>query len=115
MAILSDGWMKLVYSAALFLLLILSGCTSSMQYGAVKINSTPSGAEVVNLKDDTSLGRTPAIVSFSGKAGTAEYVTVQLRKQGYLDRIISFWVNRRHDNPVIADDNAIDIHVELKK
>ena len=94
----------------------ISGCTSSaQQYGAVKINSSPDGAEVVNLKDDSSLGLTPVEVSFVGAGGTAELVTIQLRKNGYLDRITSFWINRRHDAPDVALENAIDIQVVLDK
>ncbi|MBT8359861.1 MAG: hypothetical protein KJO32_02815, partial [Deltaproteobacteria bacterium] len=58
---------------------------------------------------------TPVKVSFSGKADTAEYVTIQLRKPGYLDRITSFWINRRHASPLEAEDNAIDIKVQLEK
>lgn len=100
----------------LFFLLIISGCaTSKQQYGGVKISSAPDGAEVVNLKDDTSLGVTPVEVSFSGDEGTAELVTVQLRKKGYYDRITSFWINRRHNTPDVALENAIDIHVDLDK
>ncbi len=115
MAGLSDGRLRLICIAALLVLLILSGCAGSTKYGAVTITSDPAGAEVVNLKDDSNIGITPARVSFSGESNTAEYVTVQLRKKGYLDRIISFWVNRRHDNPGGAEQNAIDIHVELEK
>ena len=111
----NDGWSKLFYVVALCIIMTFTGCGASKHYGAVTISSNPEGAEVVNLKDDTNLGITPARVMFSGEAGTAEYVTDQLRKQGYLDRITSFWVNRRHSDPARADENAIDIHVELEK
>ena len=96
------------------LLLMLSAC-STQKYGAAKINSIPPGAEVVNLKDESHLGTTPVKVSFTGEADSAEFVTIQLRKPGYIDRITSFWINRRHENPAIAEDNAIDIQVELEK
>lgn len=98
------------------LILLVSGCSSpSLKYGSAKISSRPEGAEVVNLKDDSHLGVTPVNVSFSGEADTAEFVTVQLRKPGYIDRITSFWINRRHTTKLEADDNAIDISVELEK
>lgn len=97
------------------LILLVSGCSSSLKYGSAKISSRPEGAEVVNLKDDSHLGVTPVNVSFGGEADTAEFVTVQLRKPGYIDRITSFWINRRHTTKPEADDNAIDISVELEK
>jgi len=98
------------------ILLLLAGCASEAQkYGTARISSIPQDAEVVNLKDDSHLGITPVKVSFSGKGDTAEYVTIQLRKPGYIARITSFWINRRHTSPIEADDNAIDIKVELEK
>ena len=107
---------QLLWFTLLASLLFISGCaTSPQQYGAAKISSSPDGAEVVNLKDDSSLGVTPVQVSFVGAGGTAELVTVQLRKTGYVDRITSFWINRRHNAPEAALENAIDIHVDLKK
>ncbi|MBE0582675.1 MAG: hypothetical protein IH612_02810 [Desulfofustis sp.] len=101
----------LVISAAV----LLSGCSSSNKYGAAKIGSIPEGAEVVNLKDQSHLGMTPVKVSFPGQADTAEFVTIQLRKPGYIDRITSFWINRKHKTPADAEANAIDIQVELEK
>jgi len=105
-------------SIAAFLLgcaLLTSGCGSSVKYGTAKIDSTPAGAEVVNLKDSSHLGVTPVHVSFSGEADTSEFVTVQLHKVGYRDRITTFWVNRRHDSAQTAKKDAVDIHVELEK
>jgi len=101
---------------AVGLILLVSGCsTSSVKYGSAKISSRPEGAEVINLEDDSNLGVTPVKVAFGGEANTAKYVTVQLRKPGYIDRITSFWINRRHATQLEADDNAIDISVELEK
>lgn len=103
-------------SIGLGLIFMVSGCASSpLKYGSAKISSRPEGAEVVNLKDDSHLGVTPVKVSFGGEADTAEFITVQLRKVGYIDRITSFWINRRHATQPEADDNAIDISVELEK
>lgn len=96
-------------------MLLMSGCASSTKYGAAKINSEPTGAEVVNLRDNSHLGTTPVNVSFTGEADSSEYITIQLRKNGYLDKITSFWINKRHDSALEADDNAIDISVSLEK
>lgn len=103
-----------LFLAMALLFLLLSAC-SSQKYGAAKITSSPEGAEVINLEDDSHLGSTPVKVAFSGEADTAEFVTIQLRKPGYIDRITSFWINRRHDTEETAEDNAIDIKVELEK
>jgi len=96
-------------------ILLLTGCSSPAKYGSAKISSSPDGAEVVNLKDDTHLGVTPVQVVFVGEADTAEFVTVQLRKPGYIERIASFWINRRHSTQLEAEDNAIDISIDLEK
>lgn len=112
---LSFSFSRVIIGIMGCLMLVTCGCAASAKYGAVKINSTPQGAEVVNLKDETYLGTTPVKVMFSGDADTAEFVTVQLRKLGYIDRITSFWVNRRHPAPEDAELNAIDIQVELEK
>lgn len=93
---------------------LLAGC-SAPHYGAVKIASLPEGAEIVNLKDDSHLGATPAKVSFAGPEGTAEQITIQLIKPGYKDRITSFWINHRHESPEAAAAEAVDVKVELEK
>ena len=94
--------------------LIASGCAST-KYGAVNVTSNPPGAEVVNLKDESNMGSTPAKITFPGKPDTSEFVTIQLRKPGYIDRITTFWVNRRYSSPADADMNAVDIQVDLEK
>jgi hypothetical protein len=108
-----NNYFKLL--VVLLFVAMMSGCSMSTKYGSAKITSTPAGAEVVNLKDDSNLGVTPVKVTFRGAADTAEKITVQLRKSGYLDRITSFWINRRHDTPEDANANAVDIHVGLEK
>lgn len=96
-------------------LALLTGCGAQTKYGVAKINSTPAGAEIVNLKDNSHLGITPARVSFPGEADTSEFVTIQLRKLGYRDRITTFWMNRRYETVHEALEGAIDIAVELEK
>jgi len=115
MIITRNVTMKLAGLTLFCLLFSLSGCALGTKYGAAKIISVPEGAEVVNLKDDSHLGSTPVKVMFSGEADTAELITVQFRKPGYIDRITSFWINRRHASQVEAEENAVDIKVELEK
>lgn len=107
--------MALIAGLAVAAVGLLSGCSSSNNYGAAKIGSIPAGAEVVNLKDQSHLGMTPVKVSFPGEPDTAEFVTIQLRKPGYIDRITSFWINRKHKTPAEAEANAVDVQVELEK
>lgn len=103
--------------ATLFLcsIFLFSGCAGTTKYGVAKINTKPSGAEIVNLKDNSHLGQTPAKVSFPGEADTSEFITIQLRKVGYRDRITTFWINKRHNSVTDADREAIDISIELEK
>jgi len=94
--------------------LFLGGCSRG-SYGAANITSEPPGAEIVNLRDNSQLGTTPARVVWKGKAGSAEKVTLQLRKNGFIDKITSIWINHRHSSEAEARANAIDIKVDLEK
>lgn len=89
------------------------GC-SQKRYGAVKFDSSPAGAEVVNLKDDATFGLTPILVTWESSSGEPEYVTVQLRKSGYLEEITSFWLNTRHGSREAAQAEPQPINVILK-
>ena len=95
-------------------LLGASGCAKKTMYGAVKFESNPPGAEVINLRDDATLGVTPLLVHWESSDGQPEYVTVQMRKNGYLEDITSFWVNTRHESREAAGTEAQPIFVELK-
>jgi hypothetical protein len=94
--------------------LLLGGCSRG-SYGAANIASEPPGAEIVNLRDNSQLGTTPARVVWKGEAGTTEKVTLQLRKNGFIDKITSIWINHRHSSEAEARANAIDIKVDLEK
>lgn len=95
--------------------LVTTGCASSVNYGAANILSEPSGAEIINLKDDSNLGKTPAQVVWKGAAGSSEQVTVQLRKNGYQPAITTLWINKRHASEDEALIDAVDVHTELQK
>lgn len=103
------GWLFVA-----LIILFVSGC-STQQYGAVKFSSNPSGAEVVNLKDETVLGTTPVRVLWKGSGGSSEKVTVQFIKNGYFEKIISVWVNKRHASEQDAVAEATEMHAELIK
>lgn len=103
--------------ASLAIVVALSGCAKQKTYGAVKFTSNPVGAEVVNLKDDATLGNThtPLVVFWEAEDGKAEYVTVQMRKTGYREEITSFWVNTRHETREEAEQEAQHIIVDMIK
>jgi len=93
--------------------LFVAGCSGGTYYGAADINSDPEGADIINIKDNTNLGRTPAQVVWSGDG--SEKVTIQLHKNGYHSSITSFWVNKRHKNEEAARANSIDVYKELEQ
>ncbi len=94
---------------------ILGGCSGAKTFGSVKFVTTPAGAEVINLKDDTNMGMTPVLVTWEGNEEKPEYVTVEFRKTGYREEITSFWVNKRHQSREAAASEAQPITVELEK
>jgi hypothetical protein len=80
-----------------------------------KIESIPSGAEVINLRDDTHLGRTPLLVTWESEDDEVRHATVELRKGGYIEEITSFWVKLRHPSKEAASLEAQPVIIELKK
>lgn len=107
--------MRKVVMLVLFVALMMTTGCAGKKYGSVNFTSTPKGAEVINLDDGSVLGTTPVRVSFEGAGGSAENVTIEFAKNGYFEKISSVWVNKRHDNMMEADRNAIEVHAELKK
>ncbi len=92
----------------------LTACSQTM-YGVAKIESIPPGAEVINLKDDTHLGRTPLLVTWESEEETAKNATIELRKDGYVEEIRSFWVKMQHDTKGAATNNPQPVTIELTK
>ena len=94
------------------LLLGISGCSS---YGAARIQSVPSGAEVVNLEDDSLLGTTPVMVHWKNDREESKLITVRFHKPGFDDKVTAFWVNMRHSSKTNAEKEPQAVKVELKK
>ena len=105
---------RLVFLALAVAILGLNTGCSQKKYGAVKFDSAPAGAEVVNLKDDATFGLTPIVVTWESSSGEPEYVTVQMRRAGYLEEITSFWLNTRHSSREAAQAEPQPINVILK-
>ncbi len=113
------GWQNLqkLFFNLFFLtvLSLLAGCSQTM-YGVAKIESIPQGAEVINLRDDTHLGMTPLLVTWERDDGKpAKRATIELRKAGYVEEIISFWVQMRHDTKEDATKEPQPVTIELNK
>ncbi len=102
------------YIFAVFLFGLLGACGQT-SYGVAKIESIPTGAEVVNLKDDTHLGITPLYVTWEGEEGSVRHATIELRKEGYREKITPFLVKMDHDTKDAATLNAQPVIVELQK
>ncbi len=111
----NDSICKYFTKYSLLLLLLSLGACGRTMYGVVKIESIPSGAEVVNLKDDTHLGMTPLLVTWESDDEDTRYATVELRKLGYVEEIASFWVKLRHKSKEAASLEAQPVIIELKK
>ena len=98
-------------AAALTLASSVAGCSS---YGAARIQSMPSGAEVVNLEDDSLLGTTPVMVHWKTDREESKLITVRFHKSGYEDKVTAFWVNMRHGSRSEAESKPQNVKVELK-
>ena len=101
------------FAAALLLVGACAGC-GQKHYGAVQFVSTPEDAEVLNLKNGALLGRTPLLVTWESAGGEPEYVTVRLKKDGYVEEIRSFWLNARYESPEDAREDPWPLDVLLK-
>jgi hypothetical protein len=93
----------------------LVGCAveKNPPFGAAEIISNPPGADVVNLKDNSTLGTTPFKHVRETKIGEEEYVTVKVSKPGYEDKVISFFLGSKYDKEEDAMNNPQQVTVDL--
>ena len=92
--------------------LMLGGCS---YHGAAFIESEPAGAEVVNIDDDTVLGITPVKVWWREKRTDKKRINVRLQKEGYQDKVSSFWVTLRHSSKESALETPQHVEISLDK
>ena len=102
------------FAALALLALAVQGCAPT-RYGAARVCSTPPGAEVLNLKNRASLGRTPLTFIWASDRGEPEHMTLGLRKPGYDEANASFWLNTRYETPEDAREDPQPVHVVLRK
>lgn len=97
----------------LSLSLLLSACAS--HYGAARIVSTPAGAEVISGKDGSSLGVTPTKVVWKEGSDNNQHLILRLRKDGYYEKVTSFWLHMRHSTSAKAEESPDIVEVVLLK
>ncbi|NND82136.1 MAG: hypothetical protein HKN50_06895 [Gammaproteobacteria bacterium] len=103
-----------LYQAALCLLVMasLSGCAT--YYGAVNIISEPSGAQVLNLDDNSVIGTTPTIFLQKANSDRRQTVILRFKKDGYYDKTTSLWMELRHRSSEAALQNAQAVELQLQ-
>ena len=99
--------------AAVALSLFLSACGA--HYGAAKIVSTPSGAEVINLDDGTVIGNTPVTMRWKNSSSDRQHIPVRLKKPGYYEKVSSFWLSMRHSSEQEANENPQLVEITMQK
>lgn len=104
---------KLKTTITLAMLLFISGCAS--YYGAAKIVSYPPGAEVIDMSDGTILGVTPVVSWWRYDNKNNQHLALRFKKDGFHDKVTSFWLSLRHKNLQNATDNPQLVEVSLQK
>ena len=107
-----------INKAALLMLLTattfsVSGCAA--HYGAAKIVSSPSGAEVTNGEDDSIIGYTPVTMHWKNTSDNRKTIILKLRKAGYYDKTTSFWLTMRERNANAANKEPQLVEIEMQK
>ncbi|MFQ3247128.1 MAG: hypothetical protein ACI9SP_003783 [Arenicella sp.] len=97
----------------LTLALSLSACAS--YYGAAKIVSSPSGAQVISADDGSVIGTTPMTYRWKNGNGNRKTIIVKLKKAGYYEKTSSFWLNMRARNLKAALAAANSVEIEMQK
>ena len=91
----------------------VSGCAS--HYGAMQVDSTPRGAQVISLEDDSVVGVTPVLLVMKGSSERRQHIIVRLHKEGFYDKTDSFWMEMRHPSHEKASQDPQQFKVELEK
>ena len=93
--------------------IFLSACAS--HYGAAKITSVPEGAEVISGEDGSSLGVTPTTVVWKEGNSNRQHLILRFQKDGYYEKVSSFWLHMRHSKADEAKANPDLVEVVLQK
>jgi hypothetical protein len=96
-----------------FFCLTLSACAS--HYGAATIVSSPTGAQIISDEDGSILGVTPATVWWKEDSRHRKYRVVRLRKEGYREKVASFWLSMSHSSIKKAQKSPTSVQEVLEK
>lgn len=91
----------------------LSACGA--HYGAARFVSDPPGAEVINLDDGTVIGITPVTMFWKDSSAARQHPAIRLKKDGYYEKVSSFWLSMRHNSQKEAIENAQLVEVKMQK
>lgn len=97
------------------ILLFLAGCAAEKNppFGAAELMTDPPGADVINIRDNSTLGTTPFKYVRETAMGEDEFTVVRVSKPGYEDRIVSFFLEAGYDDEETARENAQQIGIKL--
>ena len=93
----------------------LAGCAADKNppFGAAEFVSSPPGADVKNVLDDSTLGTTPFTYVRETEEGEQEYMTVRFVKPGYKEETVSFFLNPGYEDEEKATENPQQIEINL--
>ena len=103
------------FSTLFIALACLSLTACGAHYGAVKFISDPPGAEVINLDDGTIIGNTPVTMFWKDGSSNRQHIPIRLKKDGYYEKVTSFWLSMRHASEQEALENAQVVKVSMQK
>ena len=102
-------------SSMLCMALVLNMSACASHYGAAKIISSPSGAQVISADDGSVIGTTPMTFRWRNGNGNRETIIVKLKKAGYYEKTSSFWLDMRARNLKTALAAADSVEIEMQK
>lgn len=102
-------------AVAVGLVFFSAGCAvkKNPPFGAAEIVSTPPGADVVNMLDNSMLGTTPFKYVKETEDGEAHYITVKVAKPGYEEKTVSFFLSPKYEDEETAMENPQSVEVNL--
>ena len=93
--------------------MLISAC--STHHGAARIVSIPAGAKVVSIDDGSVIGTTPLVLNFKTTNPERQHLPIKLVKDGYYDKVESFWLNMRHASQKAAEREPNIVEIQLVK
>jgi hypothetical protein len=99
----------------LWIVVVISTSACASHYGAAKIVSSPSGAQVISAGDGSVIGTTPMTYRWKNGNGNRKTIIIKLKKAGYYEKTSSFWLDMRARNLKAALAAADSVEIEMQK